>query len=230
MIATGEIAVLTALWLGILTSISPCPMATNIAAVSFVGTKVSRPGSVLLAGALYTLGRVLSYLVLGSAAVWSLLSVVETASFLQGPMPRLLGPVLILAGTLMLAAPVLRFGSTRLGSSLHGRTDRWGLGGALVLGAVFALSFCPLSGALFFGSLIPLAAQQQSPLLLPALYGLGTGIPVLVFAGLMAFGARWVGLAFDRLGVIERWARRLTGAVFLAVGVYETLRVTLHLL
>jgi len=161
--------------------------------------------------------------------VWSLLSVVEVSSFLQGPLPRLLGPILILAGILMLAAPRLGFGGSSLGESLHRRAGRWGLGGAFVLGAVFALSFCPLSAALFFGSLIPLATQQQSPVALPALYGLGTGIPVLVFAGLLAFGAGWLSKAFDRLGVIERWARRLTGAVFIAVGVYETLRVTLHL-
>jgi cytochrome c-type biogenesis protein len=229
-VETGEIAVLTALWLGILTSISPCPMATNIAAVSFVARQVARPRTVLLAGVLYTFGRMLAYLVLGIVGVWSLLSVVEVSSFLQGPLPRLLGPVLILAGVLMFLAPRLRIKGTGFGASLQSRADRWGLGGAVLLGAVFALSFCPLSAALFFGSLIPLATQQQSPVVLPALYGLGTGIPVLVFAAVLASGAGRLAKAFDRLGSIERWSRWITGAVFIAVGVYETLRVTLHIL
>ncbi len=221
---TGEIAVLTALWLGLLTSISPCPLATNIAAVSYVGKQVGRPSQVILAGVLYTLGRMLTYLVLGAAAVWSLLSVVAVSNFLQTTMQKALGPILIVVGIALLG--ILRFGIAGPGvsESFKRRVDRWGLWGALPLGLVFALSFCPLAAAMFFGSLIPLATQHQSPIVLPALYGLGTGVPVWVFAGLLAYGVSWLGKAFDRVAVFERWARRVTGVVFIVVGIYETMR------
>jgi cytochrome c biogenesis protein CcdA len=222
--------VFTALWLGILTSISPCPLATNIAAVSYVGRHVGSPIAVLLAGGLYTAGRMLAYLVLGAAAVWSLMSVVEVSSFLQGSFHRLLGPLLIVVGLILLNALKLKLASFGVSNELQKTVDRSGVWGAGLLGIVFALSFCPVSAGLFFGSLVPLATDQRSPLLLPAAFGIGSALPVAGFAVILAGGVGWLGNALDRLQVFERWARRVTGVVFIVVGIYETLRSSLFLI
>lgn len=220
----------TALWLGILTSISPCPLATNIAAVSYVGRQVGSTRAILLSGGLYVVGRTVAYVVLGAAAVWSLMSVVAVSSFLQGGLHRALGPLLIAVGLLLLG--VLKFDMPSLGVSegLKHRVDRWGVWGAGLLGIVFALTFCPVSAGLFFGSLVPLAADRGSPLLLPTLFGIGTALPVAAFAILLAAGVGWLGKALDRVQTFETWARRITAVVFIAVGVYETLRSTLYLI
>jgi len=227
---SGWLAVGSALWLGILTSISPCPLATNIAAVSYVGRRVGSGRAVLLSGALYTSGRSLAYLLLGAASVWSLMSMVSVSSFLQGTFARLLGPILIVLGLLLLGIFELKIPSLGVGEGLQERVDRAGLLGAGILGLVFALSFCPVSAGLFFGGLVPLAVERSSPLLLPLVYGIGTALPVIIFATLLAAGARRLGAALDRVQVFERWARRVTAIVFIAVGIYETLRSTLFLI
>lgn len=226
---SGWLAVGSALWLGILTSISPCPLATNVAAVSYVGRQVGSTRSILLCGGLYTAGRSLAYLVLGAAAVWSLMSVVAVSGFLQGTFHRLLGPLLIGVGVLLLG--VVRFGlpGFGVGEGLQRRVDRTGVWGAGLLGILFALSFCPVSAGLFFATLVPLAAERGSPLLLPAVYGIGTGLPVAGFAVFLAAGVGWLGRVLDRVQVFERWARRATAVVFIVVGVWETLRSTLYL-
>jgi cytochrome c-type biogenesis protein len=226
----GWLAIGSALWLGILTSISPCPLATNIAAVSYVGRHVGSPRAALLTGLSYTVGRTLTYLVLGAASVWSLMSVVAVSAFLQGSLHRLLGPLLIVLGLVLLGLLRLHLPGIGVSPGLQRRVDRWGVWGALVLGLVFALSFCPLSAALFFGALVPLAADHASPTLLPAVYGVGTALPVVGFALLLASGAAWLGAALDRVQAFERWARRLTALVFLGVGIYETVRSTLFLM
>jgi len=227
---SGWLAVGSALWLGILTSISPCPLATNIAAVSYVGRRVGSRRAVLLSGGLYTVGRSFAYLVLGAAAVWSLMSMVTVSSFLQGTFHRLLGPLLIAVGLLLLGVFEFALPNLIANENLQKKVDHAGVWGAGLLGIVFALSFCPVSAGLFFGSLVPLAVDRSSPLLLPFVYGLGTALPVAVFAVLLAAGAGWVGAAIDRVQVFERWARRVTAIVFIAVGIYETLRSTLFLI
>jgi cytochrome c biogenesis protein CcdA len=211
----------SAFWLGILTSISPCPLTTNIAAISYVGRRVGRPASVLQAGLLYTAGRALAYLLLGVLLVGSLLSAPSLSQVLQKQMNMALGPVLIVVGLILLE--VIRLPTSKgggLSAALQNKADSLGIGGAGLLGMVFALSFCPTSAALFFGSLLPLAVQQQSSLLIPGIYGLATGLPVLLFALLLAFGANKVAQAFNRITAFEHWARRLTGLLFLVVGGY----------
>jgi cytochrome c-type biogenesis protein len=220
----------TALWLGILTSISPCPLSTNIAAVSYVGRRVGSRRLVLLSGALYTAGRSLVYLVLGAASVWSLMSMVSVSSFLQGTLYRLLGPILIALGLLLLGVFEFTLPSMGVNDEMQHRVDRAGVWGAGLLGMIFALAFCPVSAGLFFGGLVPLAVERSSPLMLPLVYGVGTALPVAFFAVILAVGAGWLGTALDRVQVFEVWARRVTAVVFVGVGIYETLRSTLHLI
>jgi cytochrome c biogenesis protein CcdA len=218
------LAIVTALWQGILTSISPCPLATNIAAISYIGRKVSQPRLVLSAGLLYTLGRMLAYVVLGALMVAGLLAMSATSQALQKYMYLALGPLLIIVGMFLLE--LLSFGVHSAGMSerLQARVDRAGIWGAGLLGIIFALTFCPISAALFFLGLIPLAVERHSPFLLPAVFGMGTALPVVVFALLIALGAQQVGRAFNKLSQFELWARRITGAVFILVGIYLTLK------
>ncbi len=216
-------AVGSAIWLGILTSISPCPLATNIAAISFIGQRVDSPRKVVAAGLLYTLGRMVTYLVLGILIVASVLSIPELAMFLQKNMNKFLGPILIVVGMFLLDLISFSFPGGGIGSSMQGKVERFGIWGAALLGLLFALSFCPVSAALFFGSLIPLAVEHKSSIVMPTVYGVGTALPVILFAFVIAVSTRMVGVMFNKLKVIEKWARRITGAVFIAVGIYYTL-------
>jgi cytochrome c-type biogenesis protein len=210
----------TAAWLGILTSISPCPIATNVVAISFVSRDVRSPARVLATGMLYTLGRTLTYVSLGVLLVSSMLSISHVSLALQYWMNRLLGPILILVGMFLFDFFQIRFSTSFVHGNLQERASSWGPWGAGLLGVIFALSFCPVSAALFFGSLIPLSVSSGSNLMLPALYGLGTGLPVSVFAVAIALGAKSISRALDGLGRVERWARRITGVVFIIAGVY----------
>ncbi len=217
------IALGSAVWLGILTSISPCPLATNIAAISYIGKQVDKPSTVLLSGVMYTVGRMLSYIVLGMLVVASILSVPDVAMFLQQNMNKALGPILILVGVLLLGIFNLNLPGYSASEKLTGRVEKWGIFGAGALGFLFALSFCPVSAALFFGSLIPLAIEHQSSILMPTVFGVGTALPVVAFAVLIAIGAKWVGSAFNKISVFEKWARRITAVAFILVGIYYTL-------
>jgi len=107
---------------------------------------------------------------------------------------------------------------------MQARADRAGIWGAGLLGILFALSFCPVSAALFFGSLVPLAVTHNSAVLMPGLYGLGTALPVVFFSILLAFSAHRLSRAFNMLTRFERWARKITGALFLLVGIWFCLK------
>jgi cytochrome c biogenesis protein CcdA len=214
---------LSALWLGILTSISPCPLASNIAAVSFIIKKVDRTAYVFSSGMFYTLGRVLGYTVLGVFITYSLLSIPQTSYFLQTYMNKILGPVLIIAGLFLLE--IFQFVSLGFSVSerVTARLKNLGMVGALSLGILFALSFCPISAALFFGSLIPLSVKHNSGIILPSVYGIGTGLPVLIVAILVAVGIKNIGAIFQKITLYEYWMRKTTGVIFILVGIYYVL-------
>lgn len=209
-----------ALWFGILTSISPCPLATNITAISFIGRKVDRAGYIFSAGLLYMLGRMLTYTVLGAILVSSTQLISPIANFLQTYMVYLLGPGLILLGILLLDVITLNIGGSLATERLRAQIDRAGIWGAGLMGVIFALSFCPISAGLFFGSVFGLAMRHGSRLLIPSLYGVGTAIPVLGFAFALAFSANLVGRTFKQLSAFELWARRVTGGVAILAGLY----------
>jgi cytochrome c-type biogenesis protein len=218
-----------AIWFGVLTSISPCPLATNITAISFIGRKVDRAGYVFSAGLLYMLGRMLTYTVLGAILVSSTQLISPIANFLQIYVVYLLGPGLILLGILLLDVIKLNIGGGLATERLQTRIERAGIWGAGLMGIVFALSFCPISAGLFFGSVFGLAMRHGSRLLIPSLYGVGTAVPVLVFAFLLAFAANRIGRIFNNLSTFERWARRITGVVAILAGVYVCCTQILHL-
>jgi len=219
LLATGS-----ALWLGILTSISPCPLATNIAAISYVGRNVDRTALVLASSVFYTLGRIVAYAALGAIIVASLLSAPGLSVWLQKYLNLFLGPFLVLVGMVVLGLIELPAMSGSGMNRLQAHVEKWGLAGSGLLGLLFALSFCPVSAALFFGSLIPLAIANESSVLLPAAYGVGTGIPVVVFAVMLVFGKKSLGKFFGKVTGAEKWLRTITGVSVLLVGIYITLQ------
>lgn len=211
---------LSGLWLGILTSISPCPLASNIAALSFISKDCCSAKKVWLSGIGYGVGRALSYLVVGGLVIAAVLSMPELSRALQKYLNKALGPLFILVGMALLG--LIRIPSFRLVAAPEERRYS-GFWSSLFLGSFLALAFCPSSAALFFGGLIPLAMKEESSLWLPAIYGIGTAIPVLIFAVLIAAGVRSIGKIFKRLEIIELWARRLTGVTLIVIGVYFSL-------
>jgi len=222
---TGEwlLVLWSAFWLGILTSISPCPLATNVLAISFIGRRVDNPKAVLITGLLYTVGRSLAYVVIAAILVASVLSVPAVADWLQKYMNKILGPLLILVGMVLLGLLTVPVATTGVSERMGKRVEGWGVWGGFALGVVFALSFCPGSAGLYFLGLIPLSVKHGSSVLLPSLFGIGTALPVFVFAFLIVLGTQAVGRAFQRITQFERWARWITGVIFIGIGIYFTL-------
>jgi cytochrome c biogenesis protein CcdA len=217
------LAIGSAFWLGILTAISPCPMATNIAAISFIGRQVGSRRRVIQSGLLYTLGRTFAYVGLGFAVTAGALATADASRFLQKYMNEILGPVLILLGMVLLGWIGSGLSLNLAGAGVQQRASRGGAGWSVLLGVLFALSFCPVSAGLFFGALVPLSIRENSRLLLPLVYGIGTALPVLVFAFLIAFSTEYVGRLFDRLTQIENWVRRIAAALFVLAGLHYCL-------
>jgi len=166
------------------------------------------------------LGRMLVYLVISILVVTSLLVVTDISFFLQDDINKILGPILVIVGIFLLGFVKFSLPAVGFNSKVQDRASRYGLWGAVLLGVIFALSFCPISAALFFGSLIPLAVKNESNILIPSLFGIGTAVPVLLFSFLVAFGAQSIGRIFDKLTMFEKWARWITGAIFILVGIY----------
>lgn len=216
--------IFSAFWLGILTSISPCPLATNIAAVSFISRNLGSSQKVLWSGLLYAAGRMLTYIAIAVLAVASLLSLPEVSFFLESNMHKIIGPLLIIVGIILLDVIPVSFSASLVSNSVQEKAGKWGMWGSGLLGIIFALTFCPLSAALFFGSLIPLAVDGKSAIMMPSVYGLGTALPVVAFALVMVFSMKSIGKIFHQLTQIEKWVRKLTAAIFIGAGIYLLLK------
>ncbi len=217
------VVLFSALWLGILTAISPCPLATNIAAISFIGRKTGQKNHVLVSGFLYAFGRIFTYVFIGMLITIGFFNSTEISLFLQKYMNEVLGPIMIILGLILLgwvgSGNSITFNSTKLQAKAKNGGVIW----AIPIGILFALSFCPVSAGLYFGGLLPLALKQNSPFTIPLFYGFGTAFPVIVFAFIMAFSSDYVGKAFNKLTQIELWVRRITGITFIMVGIYYCL-------
>lgn len=217
------IFLVTAIWLGILTSVSPCPLASNIAAVSFISRKVTQRKTVFLSGILYTLGRSLTYVVLGVLIVKTLVDVPILSDFLQRYVNKILGVVLILVGMVLLDLVRIPLSLPSVSENIAKKLIDKGALGSLPLGILFALAFCPVSAALFFGGLIPIAVKAQSGIGLPLIYGIGTALPVLLFAFLVAAGTGYINNLYYRITKLEFYTKKVTGIIFILVGIYYTL-------
>ncbi|MGN0854952.1 MAG: aromatic aminobenezylarsenical efflux permease ArsG family transporter [Kiritimatiellia bacterium] len=218
------IAALTALWLGLVCAASPCPLATNVAALTFISQRLGHPVRVLLAGIGYAAGRMTTYVALGVVVGRGIAAAPGVSHALQKHLEPALGPLMILIAVVLLDLLPLRFPS--LGSSLTGfkaRLSECGIFGAVPLGAIFALAFCPSSAALFFGSLLPLALKHDSPALLCALFGFATALPTIALALLFACGANRASASILGISKLDRWMKTATASVFLILGLYKTI-------
>jgi cytochrome c-type biogenesis protein len=220
----------SAVWLGILTSVSPCPLASNIAAVSFISRRITQRNTVFLSGILYTLGRSLTYIVLGVLIVKTLVDVPILSDFLQRYVNKILGIVLILVGMVLLDLLRIPLSIPSVSENIAKKLVEKGTLGSLLLGVVFALAFCPVSAALFFGGLIPIAIKAKSGVGLPMIYGIGTGLPVLLFASLVAAGAGYINNLYHRIAKIEFYTKKVTGIIFILVGIYYALTYIFEIL
>lgn len=220
LIDNYNIPLLTAFLLGILTSISPCPLATNITAIAYISKEIKTVKNTLLNGLFYTLGRGISYTLLATLIYFGLSSF-QISGIFQGWGDKVLGPILILIGLIMFGIIKINFGTKnekieKLKEWLAGK----GYIGSLLLGILFALAFCPYSGVLFFGVLIPLVLNSSESLLLPPVFALGTGLPVIIFSFLIAFSMQKVSRAFQIAQKVEKAMRHTVASVFLIAGAY----------
>jgi cytochrome c-type biogenesis protein len=216
-----NIPVLTALLLGLITAIAPCPMTTNIAAVAYITRNVRDRKYAVITGSLYTLGRMVSYSLLGILIIGVGLEIPWLSGAVQDVGEKVLGPLLIVVGLLMLFIDRLSFGTgggklASLGSKVAG----WGMVGGFLLGVIFALAFCPYSAVLFFGALIPVALKSTGGLALPAVFAIGTGLPVLIFGTLLSLGVAGVANWLNALTRAERIIRIIVSVIFIGVGIY----------
>lgn len=214
--------VLTAFLLGLLTALSPCPLATNIAAIGYIGKDVGNRRLIFRNGLLYTLGRLMGYTLLGVV----LIAIVREGSSLFGIQQAiatagevLLGPALTVIGLYMLFGSRLSLPQLRVGGNAETLAGKGGRG-ALLIGVLFALAFCPTSGVLYFGMLIPMSATVTAGYLLPAVYAVATALPVIAVAWILAFSVQRISSFYGRMKTVQKWMNRVAGAVFTAVGIY----------
>lgn len=211
----------TALWLGILTSISPCPLTSNIAAVSFVGRKIGKPSYILLTGLVYTLGRTAFYTLLGFVLSLSMQNIPVVSDWLQTKMVYIAGPLLIIFGIIMLDIKQLNLPQFKLKQKTQEKLNKMGMLGAFFIGFLFAAMLCPVSAAFFFSNFL----QSQGNLFVLAIFGIGTGLPVIFFALVLSYFTKKLSSIYSKTTSFEKYARYITATVFIIAGVYYIWRV-----
>ena len=229
LLDNSSLPVVTALILGILTAVSPCPLATNLTAVAYLGRELDKRRKVFYLGLLYTLGRTVAYSALGAILIF-IIRKGEDAFDIQDAISAIgewiLGPALVLIGLFMLFGHLLHlpkfgFSGQASGSWTHGVL------GAFILGVLFAMAFCPTSGMLYFGMLIPMSAVESGGYLLPVVYAIATSLPILLAAWIIAFSMQSLGRVMGKIAVFQRWFNRLVAILFILVGLYYTVTIIL---
>ena len=213
---------ITAFILGILTAVSPCPLATNITAIGFISKDIENRHRIFINGLLYTFGRIVSYTLLGFILIpilrkgASMFMIQKTISK-YGEM--LIAPVLIIIGIYMLDIIKLNLPKIHIGGKSIEKRGKGSLG-SLILGILFALAFCPTSGVFFFGMLMPLSATETGGYILPVIYAIATGLPVILIAWILAYSVSGLGKFYNRMQIFEKWFRKIVAILFIAVGIY----------
>ena len=214
---------LSAFVLGLMTAISPCPLATNITAVGFISKDIKDRNRVFINGLLYTLGRAISYTAI-ALIIYFGADQFKFSGFFQRYGEKIVGPLLIIIGLFMLDVIKIKFpGMSGLTSKMEAKT-KWGYLDAILLGMVFALAFCPYSGVLYFGMLIPMTVASASGLYLPIVFAMATGIPVIIFSWILAYTISGIGGVYNKVRTFEIWFRRVIAVLFILVGIYYIVR------
>jgi cytochrome c biogenesis protein CcdA len=221
IMASGNMPIIAAFLIGLLASLGPCPLATNISALGYISKDVANPRRVLLTGVLYTLGRTLSYGMLGVALFVAGLQISRVSNGLQTLAEIVLGPLLILVGLVLfdVIRPTVSVGGAWM-EQLSKRIANWNSAGAFLLGALFALAFCPYSAALYFGVLMPLAFKSAGGWTFPFSFGIGTSVPVIVIGVPLALGVMKFAAGFNLLARVERVMRKIAALAFIGAGAF----------
>lgn len=215
---------LSALALGLMTAISPCPLATNITAVGFISKDIENRHRVFLNGLFYTLGRAITYTVI-ALIIYLGVDQFKFSGFFQKYGEKFIGPLLIIIGLFMLDVIRVNFpGLGKLTSKMQNKKS-WGYMDAVLLGMIFAMAFCPYSGVLYFGMLVPMTVSSASGLYLPVIFALATGIPVIIFSWVLAYTVSGIGGVYHKVKTFELWFRRVIAVIFIIVGIYYIIRV-----
>jgi sulfite exporter TauE/SafE len=215
---------LSALVLGLMTAISPCPLATNITAIGFISKDIENRNRVFLNGLLYTLGRAITYTSI-ALIIYMGADQFRFSGFFQRYGEKFLGPLLIIIGIFMLGIIKINFpGLGKLTSRMENKSS-WNYIDAILLGIVFALAFCPYSGVLYFGMLVPMTVASASGLYLPIIFAIATGIPVIIFAWVLAYTVSGIGNVYNKVKTFEIWFRRIIAVLFILEGIYYIIRV-----
>ncbi len=218
MYANTSTPVVSALVLGLLTAITPCPLATNITAIGFIGKDIGNRNRVFYNGLIYTLGRTFSYTALAFILFFGA-DQLKISSLFQGYGDKVIGPLLLLIGIFMLGIINLNFPAFNRLTTRFQQRSKFSYWDVFLLGVIFALAFCPYSGVLYFGMLIPLTISS-SGLHLPVVYAIATGIPVILFAWLIAYTLSGIGNLYMRIKSFEKWFRRVVAVIFIGIGIY----------
>ena len=217
---------LTALILGLMTAISPCPLATNITAIGFISKDLENRNRVFFNGLFYTLGRAITYTLI-PLIIYFGADQFKCSGFFQRYGEKIIGQLLLLIGIFMLDIIRINFpGFGRLSEKMEMRKS-WRFIDAVLLGMVFALAFCPYSGVLYFGMLVPLTISSASGLYLPVIFAIATGIPVIIIAWVLAYTVSGIGVVYNKIKIFELWFRRIVAIVFIIVGLYYIFRIYL---
>lgn len=217
----SNIPLIAAFFIGLMTTISPCPLATNITAIAYISKKIGNSKHTILVGIIYTIGRMIVYIGIAAVIVWIGISTFSISIMLQKYGKLLLGPLMLVFGILMLNIINISFGkSSERMSKLKEYLSEKGLIGSLLLGMLFALAFCPISGVFYFGMLIPLALQNSDPILIPSIFAIATGLPVIIFSLILVFSVSKIGDVMKKVQTFEKWMRKAVAFIFILVGVY----------
>jgi len=220
LLDNSNLPILSAFLLGLMTAISPCPLATNITAIGFISKDIENKKRIFLNGLLYTLGRAISYTALGVILYFGA-SKFHVAKFFQMYGERILGPLLIVIGFIMLDFIKIKFpGLSNISERMEKKSQSGSGWSTLLLGIVFALAFCPYSGVLYFGMLIPMSINSPDGLFLPFVFAIATGLPVIIIAYLLAFSISSIGGFYNKIKAFEKWFRRVVAVGFIIVGIY----------
>ena len=227
LLDNSSVPVVTAMILGILTAVSPCPLATNLTAVAYLGREIDNRRKVFYLGLLYTLGRTIAYSALGAVLIF-IIRKGEDAFDIQDAISAIgewiLGPALVLIGLFMLFGHLLHLPKFGFSGQASGSWTQGALG-ALILGVLFAMAFCPTSGMLYFGMLIPMSAVESGGYMLPVVYAIATSLPVLVAAWIIAYSMQSLGKVMGKIAVFQRWFNRFVAILFILVGLYYTITI-----
>jgi len=218
---TSDIALVASFFIGLMVAISPCPLATNITAIAYISKKINNSKNILITSVVYTLGRMFTYVSLTSLIVYIGVNVQAIFMFLQNYAEKILGPLLVFVGLVMLnfiRLPSFN-GSSKLDKIKEKLTEK-GYLGSFLLGIIFALAFCPISGVLFFGMLIPLSLKLSDGLLIPSVFAFATGLPVIILSFILAYSVSKIGKVMHKIQIFEKYTRYAAAIVFILIGLY----------